>query len=48
MSAPVTTIHVSPDDLYAAAEELERTGQVEWVDQGGETVVLTLPVSSGD
>ncbi|NUQ96204.1 MAG: hypothetical protein HOY79_06440 [Streptomyces sp.] len=39
MSAPMTTLHVASDDLYAAAVELEQTGPVEWVDQGCETVV---------
>ncbi|MFB7597587.1 hypothetical protein [Streptomyces sp. NPDC056160] len=41
----MTTRHVTPDDLYAAAVELEQTGSVEWDDQGGETVVL-IPLAT--
>ncbi|MFJ1733174.1 hypothetical protein [Streptomyces sp. NPDC088254] len=48
MSGPMTTLHVPPDDLYAAAVELEQTGRVEWVDQGGETVVLIPPATNYD
>jgi hypothetical protein len=48
MSAPMTTLHVTPDDLYASAVELEQTGPGEWVDQGGETVVLIPPATNYD
>ncbi|MFJ4622177.1 hypothetical protein [Streptomyces sp. NPDC088812] len=49
MAAPMTTLHVTPDDLYAAAVELKKqTGRVEWVDQGGETVVLIPPATNDD
>lgn len=44
----MTTLHVTSDDLYAAAVELEQTGPVEWVDQGGETVVLIPPATNYD
>ncbi|MFJ6437855.1 hypothetical protein [Streptomyces sp. NPDC091416] len=43
MSAPVTVIVVTADDLWAAAAEIEQHGHVDWADQGGNTVRLALP-----
>ncbi|MFE0852240.1 hypothetical protein [Streptomyces mutabilis] len=43
MSAPMTIIVVTADDLWAAAAEIEQHGRVEWADQGGNTVRLELP-----
>ncbi|MCT9105285.1 hypothetical protein [Streptomyces mirabilis] len=48
MSAPMTTLQVTSDDLYAATVELEQTGPAERVDQGGETVVLIPPATNYD
>ncbi|MEU0942483.1 hypothetical protein ABZ379_06755 [Streptomyces canus] len=44
----MTTLHVTSDDLYASAVELEQTGPVEWVGQGGETVVLIPSATNVD
>ncbi|MFI8091519.1 hypothetical protein ACIF9R_24895 [Streptomyces sp. NPDC086080] len=44
----MTTLHVTPDDLYAAAMELEQTSPVEWVGRAGETVVLIPPATNYD
>lgn len=43
MSAPVTVVVVTADDLWAAMEEIGQHGRVEWADQGGNTVRLELP-----
>ncbi|WP_330351696.1 hypothetical protein [Streptomyces sp. NBC_00582] len=43
MSAPVTIVVVTAEDLHAAADEIETSGWVEWADQGGNTVRLELP-----
>jgi len=47
-ACPRPTLHVPPDDLYAAAVELEQTGPVEWVNSGAETVVLIPPATNYD
>ncbi|MDX3020113.1 hypothetical protein [Streptomyces acidiscabies] len=44
----MTALHVTPDDLYAAAVELEQTGSVEWVGQDGETAVLIPAATNYD
>lgn len=46
MSAPVTVIVVTTDDLQSAMEELAQHGYTEWADQGGNTIRLELPTNS--